>query len=87
MFTSVFQITFIITKISVIFNYSTSRKVMAGLRSKNKQHHLHLLFSRRMAPYTHLKLEQHNAVINTRLNRVPMREISKNIQIPKKTIR
>ena len=67
--------------------YSTSRKVMAGLKSENQQHHLHLLFSRRMAPYTCLKPEQRNAVINTHLNRVPMHEISKNMQIPERTIR
>ena len=60
---------------------------MASLKSENQQHHLHLLFSRRMAPYTRLKPEQRNAVIGARLNRVPMREISKNMQIPERTVR
>ena len=59
---------------------------MAGLKSENQQHHLHLFF-RRMAPYTRLKPEQRNAVISTRLNRVPMHKISKNMQIPEKTVR
>ena len=67
--------------------YSTSRKVMAGLKSENQQHHLHLLFSRRMAPYMCLKPEQHNAVISAHLNKVLMREISKNMQIPERIIR
>ena len=58
---------------------------MAGLKSENQQHHLHL-FSRRMAPYTRLKPEQRNAVISARLNRVLMREISKNMQIPERTV-
>ena len=58
---------------------------MAGLKSENQQHHLHL-FSRRMAPYTRLKPEQRNAVINARLNKIPMHEIFNNMQIPEKTI-
>ena len=40
-----------------------------------------------MPPYTRLKPEERNTVIGTRLNRVPLREISKNMQIPERTVR
>ena len=70
----------------MVTSYSTSRKVMADLNPSINNHHLYTIFRRKMAPYTRLNPEQRNAVIGARLNRVPMREISKNMQIPEGTV-